>query len=99
MDEKNLVVIDDQGNEKTMEILFTFDDEDTYKKSYVLYVDPESETGEVFVSRYTEEGVLENIEDEAEWEMIEEVFNAFIVHHSEDDHVHGPDCDHDNHAH
>lgn len=90
MDEKTLVVISDDGTEKEMDILFTFTD-DTFKKDYVLYVDPVDETGEVFVSSYTEEGTLNNIEDPKEWEMIEEVFSAFIIKHEEeevDEHTH-----------
>lgn len=84
MDEKTLTVINDDGTEEEMEILFTFNDDSTEKK-YVLYVNPVDETGEVFVSSYTDDGVLENITDEKEWEMIEEVFNAFIIQHSENE--------------
>ncbi len=90
MNENTLVVISDDGTEKTMEILFTFKDE-TYKKDYVLYVDPQDETGEVFVSSYTVEGELNNIEDPKEWDMIEEVFSAFVIKHEEeavDEHTH-----------
>lgn len=91
MDEKTLFVIDNDGHEKEMNILFTFED-DSFNKKYVLYFDPADETGEVFVSSYTEDGELLNIEDETEWAMIEEVFGAFVDRH---DHAHcGPDCDH-----
>ncbi|CAM4205010.1 DUF1292 domain-containing protein [Erysipelothrix inopinata] len=92
VDEKTIVVIDDDGSEKEMEILFTFND-DEYNKSYVLYVDPADETGEVFVSSYTEEGELNNVTEEKEWAMIEEVFNTFIIQAEE--HVHDENCNHD----
>ncbi len=88
MDEKTMIVIDDQGNEVPMEILFTFHD-DTYAKDYVLYINPADESGEVFVSSFTEEGELLDITDTSEWEMVEEVFSAFIVkNEDEDDLVH-----------
>ncbi|CAM3667024.1 DUF1292 domain-containing protein [Erysipelothrix urinaevulpis] len=85
MEENQLVVINDDGTEIVMEILFTFDNEE-YDKKYVLYVDPNDESGQVFVSSYTEEGELFNIEDEQEWEMIEEVFQAFVLKHEEETH-------------
>ena len=85
MEENQLVVINDDGTEIVMEILFTFDNEE-YDKNYVLYVDPSDESGQVFVSSYTEEGELFNIEDEKEWEMIEEVFQAFVLKHEEETH-------------
>lgn len=84
MVENKLTVIGEDGSEKVMEILFTFNDE-TYNKDYVLYVDPEDLNGEVFVSSYTEDGALNNIEDPKEWEMIEEVFSAFVIKHEEED--------------
>ena len=49
MEENQLVVINDDGTEIVMEILFTFDNEE-YDKQYVLYVDPNDESGQVFVS-------------------------------------------------
>lgn len=99
MEEKTIVVIDQEGKEQTMDILFTFED-DQFNKNYVLYVDPQDETGEVFVSSYTTEGALEAITDEKEWAMIEEVFNAFIIQHEGEEgegheghnHTHGDGC-------
>ncbi len=70
----SIFVTDETGQEKEMEILFTFDNKDD---RYVLFVDPNSETGEVFASRYDESGNLFTIEDEEEWAMIEEVLGAF----------------------
>lgn len=46
MEEKSLIVINDDGTEQEMDILFTFDD-DTFNKKYVLYVSHEDTTGEV----------------------------------------------------
>lgn len=82
MDENNLTIINDDGSETVMEILFTFENEE-YDKQYVLYIDPEDDSGQVFVSNYTEEGELFSIEDEEEWDMVEEVFQAFVLRHEE----------------
>lgn len=82
MDENNLTVINDDGSETVMEILFTFENEE-FDKQYVLYLDPEDDSGQVFVSNYTEEGELFSIEDELEWDMVEEVFQAFVLRHEE----------------
>ncbi|NMB17976.1 MAG: DUF1292 domain-containing protein [Erysipelothrix sp.] len=78
LEEKRIVIIDENDKEIEMEILFTFDSEE-YKRQYVLYINPEDESGEVFVSGYTDEGELLEITDEKEWEMIEEVFEAFVI--------------------
>ena len=83
-----LTVIDEDGNEIECEILFTFDSEE-YAKAYVVYtpLDEEflDEEGypQVHVSAYTvdesgNEGGLEPIEDEAEWDMVEEVVETFL---------------------
>ena len=74
LDEKKIVVVDNDDNEIEMEILFTFENEE-YNRQYVLYINPEDETGEVFASAYTDEG---------EWEMIESVFEAFAIEHDEE---------------
>lgn len=82
LEENKIVVVDENEKEIEMEILFTFEN-DEFKRKYVLYVNPEDETGEVFVSVYTDEGELLEISDEKEWEMIEEVFEAFVIEHEE----------------
>lgn len=83
MIEKNITIIDEQGKEIEMEILFTFSD-DTFNRDYVLYVNPSDDSGEVFVSAYTEDGELLDITDEKEWAMIEEVFEAFVIKHEDE---------------
>ena len=76
LETNSIFVTDEQGNEKRMEILFTFDDEAT-KKRYVVFVDPEEESDEVFASAYDEAGNLLPVESDSEWQMIEEVIGAF----------------------
>jgi uncharacterized protein YrzB (UPF0473 family) len=74
--DKKLYITDENGVEKEMEILLTFEPDGSTKK-YVLYYDPEVEDGDVFASIYDDEGHLFPIETEAEWDMVEEVLNAF----------------------
>ena len=90
-----LTVIDEEGQEIECEILFTFDSPE-YKKDYVVYMPigdeyiDEDGFPEIHVSSYTtnedgEGGGLEPIEDEAEWEMIEEVVASFIESQEDDE--------------
>ena len=74
--DKKLYITDENGQEKEMEIYLTFEPDNSTKK-YVLYFDPEVEDGPVFASIYDDEGHLFPIETEAEWDMVEEVLNAF----------------------
>ena len=77
MESNHLFVIDESGNDIEIEVLFTFDNDETNKK-YVLYFDPNDESGEVFASIYDDEGNLTPVESEEEWAMVEEVFGAFV---------------------
>lgn len=76
LDSNSLYVTDENGNEKRMEILFTFED-DSRKKNYVVFFDPEADNDEVYASVYDEEGNLLPVETDEEWQMIEEVIGAF----------------------
>ena len=67
LDSSSLYVNDENGNEKRMEILFTFEDEDHGKK-YVVFL---------YASAYDDDGNLIPVETDAEWQMIEEVIGAF----------------------
>ncbi|MGL5979153.1 MAG: DUF1292 domain-containing protein [Erysipelotrichaceae bacterium] len=72
----SIFITDETGKEKEMEILFTFEDGER-KKKYVLFIDPQDDSGEVFASAYDEEGNLYQVTDQEEWAMIEEVLGAF----------------------
>lgn len=53
--EKNITIVDDQGNEQLCEVLFTFENEE-FGKSYVLYYPIESkddEEVEILASSFT----------------------------------------------
>ncbi|UNT96389.1 DUF1292 domain-containing protein [Allobaculum mucilyticum] len=77
IDSNSLYVVDDNGEEKRMTILFTFDAPDG-QKQYVVFQDPDGAEGEVFASAYTDDGQLIPIETEDEWDMVEEVINTFL---------------------
>lgn len=85
-----ITLVDDQGNESLFEVLLTIDGREEFGKNYVLLVPvgaEEDEDGQIEIQAYayTEnedgtEGDLEAIPEdaEAEWDMIEEVFNSFV---------------------
>ncbi|MFA6739444.1 MAG: DUF1292 domain-containing protein [Bacilli bacterium] len=79
MDDSKLVVVDEEGREIEMEIMFTFRD-DRRNKSYVVYFDPNNEEEEttLFASIYDDEGHLIPIDSEEEWVMVEEVIESFM---------------------
>lgn len=77
LDSNCLYVKDENGNEKKMTILFTFDSDETGCQ-YVVFQDQDLDEGEVYASRYDDKGQLIPIETEAEWEMVEEVINTFV---------------------
>ena len=74
--ENQMVVTDNEGKEHLMNILFTYDNEER-KASYVFFYDSEDPEEEVIVMRYLESGELEPIEDDEEYDEVEEVFNAW----------------------
>lgn len=98
MEANKIQVIDDQGNEKEFEVLFTFNNEELGKQ-YVLYYDTTVEEPSVFASIYDDDGQLFPIESPEEWEMVEEVFQSFMAEDEEEGHEccgnHGEGCCHD----
>lgn len=91
--EKHITVIDEEGNEQLFEVLFTFESEE-FGKSYVLYFpvgaeEDENEEIEIHASSFIqneegEEGDLQPIETEEEWDMIEEMLNTFLDEQEEE---------------
>lgn len=74
-EEKQITIVDEQGNEHLMQVLFTYDNEER-KTSYVFFYSEEN-PDEVFCMRYKDNGELEDIEDPDEYAEVEEVFNAY----------------------
>ena len=75
MDDNRMTVINDEGEEIEVEILLTFDVEDTGKQ-YVMFFDP-ADPDTVFAASYTDDGELEMVETEEEMEICEEVLNSY----------------------
>ena len=75
--ENQMVVTDAEGKEHLMNILFTYDNEER-KASYVFFCDSEDPNEDVIVMRYTKDGELEPIEDDEEYDEVEEVYNAWV---------------------
>ena len=84
MEENSIIVIDEMGNEINMEIVFTYEDEDT-GKNYVFYLNADEEDGEVFVSSYDAEGNLSPVEDPEEWKKLETVFEDYVLNQEENE--------------
>ena len=84
MTESNTMIItDESGQEREVEILLTFEDEST-GHSFVLFTDPQDEEGNVYAYRYDEDGNLNEVTEESEWEMCQEVLGAFSNEDEED---------------
>jgi Protein of unknown function (DUF1292). len=88
--DRHITVIDEDGNEELCEILFTFESE-KFGKSYVLYYPvsaAEDEDGEIEIMAacFTpgeEMGELLPIETEEEWDMVEEMLEAYMADEEE----------------
>ncbi|GAK31280.1 hypothetical protein WOSG25_081130 [Weissella oryzae SG25] len=82
-----ITLTDDQGNEALYEVLFTFHS-DEYNKNYIVLFPagtPEEEEVEMLAYIYDPneveadtEGELMPIEDEQEWEMVEERLTQYL---------------------
>ena len=96
-EDRFITLIDDNGNESLFEILITIDGQEEFGKNYVLVMPvdgAEDDNGEVEIQAYSftqnedgTEGDLQLIaeDSDAEWDMIEEVFNNFME--NQDDEV------------
>ena len=96
-EDRIITLIDDNGNESLFEILITIDGQEEFGKNYVLVMPvdgAEDDNGEVEIQAYSftqnedgTEGDLQPIaeDSDAEWDMIEEVFNNFME--NQDDEV------------
>lgn len=85
-----ITLVDENGNETLFEILLTIDGREEFGKNYVLLISAgaeEDEQGEIEIQAYSftenadgTEGDLQPIpeDSDAEWDMIEEVFNSFL---------------------
>ena len=79
-----IYIPDEEGNEEEFEVIMKFELDDSDKKYMMLVpVDaPDGEEAEVYAFRYEEDGddlKLYTIEDEEEWNMVEETFNTLLA--------------------
>ena len=82
LDEKQMTIKDEAGNEHLVEILFTYE-HDERKKKYVFFYEKDNPE-EVIAMEYNDEGELFEIESDEEYDEVEEVFNTFMDEHPED---------------
>jgi uncharacterized protein YrzB (UPF0473 family) len=89
-DAEIIYIPDDEGNEEEFEVIMKFDVENSESK-YMMVVpveeDEDAEAEEVYAFRYEEDGddlKLFTIEDESEWNMVEETFNTLLGELEED---------------
>lgn len=85
LEHRHITVVDEDGNEQLCEVIHTFYSE-KFNKSYVLYSlvgAEEDDDGlvEIFASAFTpaengDDGELQPIETEEEWDLVEEVLNS-----------------------
>jgi uncharacterized protein YrzB (UPF0473 family) len=81
MEKNQFTVLNDDGVEKTFDVLFTFDNDET-KKSYVIYTDNTVDSNgnvEVYASIYDPKdphSKLEEIKTEKEWKIIETILSS-----------------------
>ena len=91
MDKKDnkFTIISDDGVETEYEILFTYEDEKT-KKNYIAYTDntlDEEGNIKVYASLYNpddENSILEPIETEKEWKLIEGILQSLTADQKEE---------------
>lgn len=78
-----IYIPDEEGNEEEFEVIMKFEVEGSDNK-YMMVVPldgEDDETDEVYAFRYEEEGdelKLYTIDDEEEWNMVEETFNTLL---------------------
>lgn len=79
MEDNKILIIDDEGRERELTILFTFnsDDEDPEMGDNYAVVYEGDNDEELLAFKYDEDGNIAPVEDEAELEMIQEVIDGF----------------------
>ncbi|PFL20612.1 hypothetical protein COJ07_12580 [Bacillus cereus] len=88
MEEKQIIIVDENNEEKLCDILFTFESEEFGNKWYVIFspIGEVDEDGDPIVDALICEpnegeedgGRLLPIELDKEWEMVQEVYNTFV---------------------
>lgn len=74
--DNQMTIINENGEEVLVNILFTYNNEER-DVSYVVFYFPDDEEN-VMALRYFEDGRLEEIDDPDEFAEVEEVLNAYL---------------------
>ena len=74
--DNEMVVTDSEGKEHLMHILFTYDNEER-GCSYVFFYEVGDNEENVIAMRYTADGELKEIDNDEEYDEVDEVFNAW----------------------
>lgn len=74
--ENEMIITDENGDEKVLNILFTYENEER-GKSYVFLYEKDDEDNVMAFIYNEEDKSLSEIEDDDEYNEVEEVFNAF----------------------
>ena len=77
LDSKHMIVVNEECQEKEVDILLTFDSPDGTKK-FVLITDPDDPEENVYAFLYDEEGGMEEVSDPQDFKMCQEVLSAFM---------------------
>lgn len=90
VEEPEIIYIpDDDGNEEEFEVVMKFEvDGSDQKYMMVVPLEGDDEVDEVYAFRYEEDGddlKLFTIDDEEEWNMVEETFNSLLTEMEEED--------------
>lgn len=84
-----IFIPDEEGNEEEFEVIMKFEVDGSDKKyMMVVPVDAEEESDEVYAFRYEEDGddlQLYTIDNEEEWNIVEETFNTLMDEFDGDD--------------
>ncbi|GIP39258.1 UPF0473 protein [Paenibacillus sp. J31TS4] len=97
MEEPEIIYIpDEEGNEEEFEVIMKFE-VDGSDKTYMMVVPVEAseddeDAEEVYAFRYEEDGddlKLYTIDDEEEWNIVEETFNTLLAEMEEDEEDNG----------
>ncbi len=93
MDNKTITLIKEDGTEELAEILFTYFSEE-FNKNYVVLriIEQDLLTAAIYEQTDEKDGRLVNIENDEEWELIENLINDYF---EENDHECGCGCGHD----
>ena len=81
MKNNSFTMLDENGNEVVYDVLFTFESDETHK-NYIVYTDNSRDDAgniQVFASVYhpeDENGILEAVETDKEWKVIETILDA-----------------------